>query len=527
MEPLLEAGKRVGVVDPTGAWWGLRSSRDGKEPGFPILVLGGDHGDLPLPALGGAAVARLLVEQGVNLVADTSKLTTGERTRWMIEFAGTLFRLNRAPLHLVIDEAHYFAPKGKIPDPDVGRMLHEVNSLASGGRSRGVRLTVITQRPQKLHNDTLTCADTLIAMRLIAPADRAAAREWVEGCGDLAQGKEVLNSLAGLSRGEGWVWYPEGDYLKRLKFPEIKTFDSSATPDEKHAAKAPKRTADIDMTEIKAALADAVKEAEQNDPKILRKKIADLERDLKKSRELAVDTDALERARDDGFAEGNAHGYKRALTTAADAITRLGADLPPSATRPVKTVSQIARKAGAERTLNHQATAQIERVAAVPATDNQLMIGKPMPRAILTALVQHPRGLSKGQILVHADYRSSGSVSTCFAELVRNGHIENLGGTLYITEAGKIALGAWDPLPTGADLQAHILNGSRLSIAEKKIMGVLLKAYPEARAKGAILEACGYASSGSMSTAFAHLVALGYARQAGTGALVAGSDFFE
>ena len=64
VEPLLERGRRVGVVDPTGAWWGLRSSRDGKGPGFPVLVLGGDHGDLPLPALGGAAVARLHPSQG-------------------------------------------------------------------------------------------------------------------------------------------------------------------------------------------------------------------------------------------------------------------------------------------------------------------------------------------------------------------------------------------------------------------------------------------------------------------------------
>lgn len=137
VEPLLERGARVGIVDPTGAWWGLRSSRDGKGAGFPILVLGGDHGDLPLPALGGAAVARLLAEQGVNLVADTSQLTVGERTRWFIDFAGKLYRANSAPLHLVIDEAHNFAPQGKVPDPDTGKMLHAMNTLASGGRSRG------------------------------------------------------------------------------------------------------------------------------------------------------------------------------------------------------------------------------------------------------------------------------------------------------------------------------------------------------------------------------------------------------
>jgi DNA helicase HerA-like ATPase len=124
VEPLLAQGRRVGIVDPTGAWWGLRSSSDGKGPGFSMLVLGGDHGDLPLPPNGGAAVARLLVEQGVNLVADTSQLTVGERTRWFTEFAGTLYRANKTPLHLILDEAHNFAPQGKVPDPDAGKMLH-------------------------------------------------------------------------------------------------------------------------------------------------------------------------------------------------------------------------------------------------------------------------------------------------------------------------------------------------------------------------------------------------------------------
>jgi len=284
-EDWLAAKKRVGIVDPTGAWWGLRSSQDGKGAGFPILVLGGDHGDLPLPALGGAAVARLLTEQGVNLIADTLHLTVGERTRWFIDFANTLYRTNKAPLHLILDEAHNFAPQGKVPDPDTGKMLHAANTLASGGRSRGIRVAMITQRPQKLHKDTLTCADTLIAMRVLAPHDRLAVEDWIKGCGDMATGKEVLNSLASLQRGEGWVWYPEGKFLQRMKFPAIKTFDSSATPTDGGIVKAPKGVAEIDLTEINAAMADAVREAEANDPKLLRAKIRELEKQLS-SREI-------------------------------------------------------------------------------------------------------------------------------------------------------------------------------------------------------------------------------------------------
>ena len=36
------------AIDPKGDWWGMRSSRDGKHPGLPIVVFGGQHGDVPL-----------------------------------------------------------------------------------------------------------------------------------------------------------------------------------------------------------------------------------------------------------------------------------------------------------------------------------------------------------------------------------------------------------------------------------------------------------------------------------------------
>src|SRR5919204_489685 len=47
-EELLKAGLPVAVVDPVGAWWGLRSSADGKRPGLPVVIFGGERGDVPL-----------------------------------------------------------------------------------------------------------------------------------------------------------------------------------------------------------------------------------------------------------------------------------------------------------------------------------------------------------------------------------------------------------------------------------------------------------------------------------------------
>lgn len=325
VEPLLACGARVGIVDPTGAWWGLRTSKDGKSAGFKVLVLGGDHGDMPLTPNSGPAVARLLAVQGVSLIADTTQMMVGERTRWFTAFAGELYKSNRTPLHLVLDEAHNFAPQGRVPDPDAGKMLHASCTLAAQGRSRGIRLTTVTQRPQKLHKDVLTTADTLIAMRVIHPLDRAALSEWIKGCGVEGQGETVMKSLANLERGEGWCWYPEGGFLQRGKFPAIKTFDSSATPTDGDQAPAPKGAATIDLAEIQKALADAAAEMEANDPKLLRARIAELEKAAKKT-DAGIDTEKYEQTlkaqRARGFLEGKAEAtneigmHVRALSAA-------------------------------------------------------------------------------------------------------------------------------------------------------------------------------------------------------------------
>ena len=47
-EELNRAKLQCVIVDPKGDWWGIRYAADGKNPGLPIIVLGREHGDLPL-----------------------------------------------------------------------------------------------------------------------------------------------------------------------------------------------------------------------------------------------------------------------------------------------------------------------------------------------------------------------------------------------------------------------------------------------------------------------------------------------
>lgn len=205
VEKLLSQGKRVCVVDPKGDWWGLKSSADGKRPGYPVVIFGGEHADVPINPHCGAQVAEIVATGNRPCVIDFGGWMVGDRTRFWIDFSSTLFRLNKSPLWLVIDEVHNFAPQGKIYDPDAGKCLHWTNRIASEGRGKGFRLMIASQRPQKVHKDTLTCVETLIAMRVLHPLDRAPIKEWLEGAGDKGTASHVLDELSALQRGEALI----------------------------------------------------------------------------------------------------------------------------------------------------------------------------------------------------------------------------------------------------------------------------------------------------------------------------------
>ena len=86
-----------------------------------FIIFGGQHADFPTSGdAHGEAVAEVIATSSRSAIVDTSDLTVGARTRFFAGFAETLLRRNRGPLYLVIDEAHLFAPQGRVNDPQSG-----------------------------------------------------------------------------------------------------------------------------------------------------------------------------------------------------------------------------------------------------------------------------------------------------------------------------------------------------------------------------------------------------------------------
>lgn len=280
VEDRLDENFPVCIIDPKGDWWGIKLSADGKKSGYPIVIFGGRHADIPINETAGAQIAELFATGNRSCVIDMRGWMPSQRTKFFIDFASTLFNHNIGRKLLVLDECHNFAPKGKILDPESGKCLHWANRLANEGRSLGVTIFGLSQRPQKVHNDFLTSCETLIAMRVLHASDREAYRDWIDGCGDPAKGKEMLATIANLKRGSAYVWSPEIGFGPELvHFPMFRTYDSFKPQDAEATTKLTGWVA-IDLDEIKTKLAVFIKQAEDNDPKPLRAKLAKLEREL-------------------------------------------------------------------------------------------------------------------------------------------------------------------------------------------------------------------------------------------------------
>lgn len=281
-ELMLEAGAQVVAVDPVGVWKGLRTSADGKSAGFPVVVIGGDAGDVPITPTAGAMVADLLVDRGISAVIDVSDFTMGEQHTFMAAWSERLFdrqkRVKR-PMHVFLEEAHTFLPQQLPPDPKAALMLHRMVRLVRVGRNHGMGCSIISQMPQAVSKQALNQVSCLFAMRTLGRNERKAIDEWFgDKAGDESE-LDMVKQLPKLETGEAIVASPSWlKGTKRVHITRKTTYDSSATPKFGQTLAAPKVLAPVDVEQLRVALADLVSQAEKDDPVLLRKRIAELER---------------------------------------------------------------------------------------------------------------------------------------------------------------------------------------------------------------------------------------------------------
>jgi Helicase HerA, central domain len=255
---------RVCVLDPIKSdWWGLTSSANGRNPGLPFYILGGPRGHVQLHDSAGKAIGELVANGALPLsIIDMADFKPGGLQRFFSDFAPALMKRMRGVVYLVFEEVHEIVPKERTGIGAESMAIHYAKQLATAGRSKGIRLMIVTQRTQALHNALLGSCDTMIAHRLTAPADQEPVKKWLKANVSKEIFDKVSTSLASLKTGSAWICSGEAQVAELVQFPKISTFDNSATPTGNEASQEVK-TAPVDQDKLRAIIGTAVKEAER------------------------------------------------------------------------------------------------------------------------------------------------------------------------------------------------------------------------------------------------------------------------
>lgn len=274
-EEMYRARAQFIALDPVGKWYALRLLADGKSPGLAIPVFGGLHGDIPLEPTGGKLMADVIVDRGISAVVDVSQFESdAQKARFMTDFGNRFFfRKKAAPsaVHLFIEEAQEFVPQH--PQRDEALMLHAWTRLQKLGRNFGIGSSLISQRPQEVNKKVLNLTEVLFVFQLTGPQERKAVAWWIEekGIED-----DIAAELPKLQRGCPHVWSPGWLQVSRVIRVGLKeTFDASSTP--KVGSRQDVRDlAPIDLARLQKDMAATIERAKQEDPRELRKQVADL-----------------------------------------------------------------------------------------------------------------------------------------------------------------------------------------------------------------------------------------------------------
>jgi hypothetical protein len=292
-EEMHAAGGQIVVIDVVGVWWGLRLAADGVSPGLDIPVIGGLRGDLPLLPTSGAMVADLVVDRNLSVVIDASQFESDKaKARFAADFADRFFWRKKAapsPVHIFLEECQELVPQNIQRGEE--RMLHAWTRLAKLGRNFGIGVSLISQRPQEVNKKALNMTECLFAFQMTGTHERKAIRDWLGAKGSEQDITEVLRRLpVGTAHVSSPQWLQFEDLVA---ISERRTYDSSSTPSFEDTRSAePQGLSHLDLDELKAAMAESVAEAEANDPKALKRRVAELEAELRHAaapRELTED----------------------------------------------------------------------------------------------------------------------------------------------------------------------------------------------------------------------------------------------
>jgi hypothetical protein len=486
-ETMHAAGIPFVALDPVGVWYGLRLAADGVGPGLPIPVFGGEYGDIPLEPSAGALVADLVVERVLSLILDVSSFRKGQRKEFVTAFAEQLFQRKktaRSPLHLFLEEAQAFVPQKTFRGEE--RMLGAFEDIGKIGRNYGIGLSLISQRPQAVNKDVLNMAEVLIVLQTNAAQERKAIRDWIDTQG--IDAAAAVDELPNLAIGEAYIWSPQWlRFFGKVRIDEKLTYNASATPTFATAAVVPRPLEEADLVALRAAMQPTGPEATGHDAPALRRRIAELERQLHERPPVErVEVPALDAAQ--------LARLEQLVGQLAAAVTEVSAAL--------QVVQVVTPTAAAPARVPAPLPASVPDPAPSAATDAlPLRAGERKMLAVLAR--QRAFRVTRAQLGTLAGYAASGGTFGAYlGTLKRAGYVTELGGILQITEVGLALFGDHAPAPPQTTEALLAQWGAALRAGERKMLDALVAAYPAWRTRAWLAAQTGYELTGGTFGAY-------------------------
>jgi uncharacterized protein len=548
-EELHKARQRFCVIDLKGDFWGLRASADGKGEGIPVVIFGGDHADVPLEPDAGKFLGELVASLEQSVVLDFEHMSKGKQIRFLGEFFAALYHANREPLLVIADEVQRYCPQRSF-SPESNVTLGAVEDLVKLGRKHGLGVLLLSQRGAGLNKEVSEICDCLVAFRTPGSTDQERVRTWLSANGfywpvvpvsDNATDGQVKAEVASFKNGEAIVAsaHPDLNLFMTTRMRLRETFDSSATPKVGEKRREPKKLAAPELEAIKTKLADAIERTKANDPKELRKRVAELEKQLREGsrngvRLGTIDTKELAQLQRDNMdlvrmleeergrrkieevpvlTEKDIERYEKACARLAKAIDKHNAEMAPYKERLAEAQQQILTKmaealktarvpmATSKPVIRRNAMPKAAERATPAPTNGEVKLKKGARLMLETLIAFDPKPLTRQQLGTFVKLPSHGSTFSSYLSSLRlGGYIEENGNVISPTRVANDVIGPVKAIRTTEELVT--MWGGKLKKGAREMLAHLVERYPVYTPREDVAGVINLPSSGSTFSSY-------------------------
>lgn len=536
--------------------------------GVEILLVGGKNGDIPLDPHGGKDLANIIVEGNISCVISMKEMGFTERQRFCADFGEELFRINETPRHIFFEETQNFTPQ-VLKFEEQKRVLYAMEKIVEEGRGSGLGFTLISQRPALVNKNVLEQVDNMFALGVIGPNDLEQLKNWFKHhVRDKEKLNALVDDLATMKRSECWFLSPEWlDTMVRFNVRMRVTYHAGRTPEVGErpvnvkrfsvgeavkklralfAAKTAQRAIEVKdlgeaKKEIKRLQSQISKTLGEHAAIVVAKTVTPIQSKAKVSKadiQAAVKEEskrftpyikAVEKVRKviDQSIEMLLTDLQDTEKDMRDLRERMKSEWPAAIAgididAVQKVLVGITSKSDGLRLEKQKQNAmsfpkQQTKIGVVDrpdmpgvktlglVRDGELKLGAG-PRRMLAVLVQwSPNGMPEGQWRSHVGLRSSGTFRTYKSILQSQGFAKRDNDLWYATREGIDHLGGQvDAAPTTTDEVLAVWR-PKLGKGPMHILDTLMTAPLQGLDKDALLEATGFASSGTFRTYLSQL----------------------